>query len=103
MEKNEVYHALSKICYEILDEIVSPVCEIPKGTIWADIWLADLECYILDDEKAREEIYKRIKEKYQISDDEMDYYIDSYTPLIQIALFIYLRRGKEIANGTTTK
>ena len=101
LNKKEIYHELMRISYEILDEIVSPVCGIPKGTIVADIWLADLECYIMDDSQEREKIYEEIKKKYQISDDEMDAYVDSYTPLIQIALFIYLRSGKETPDGTT--
>lgn len=100
--KVELYRELNRICYEILEEIVGPACGIGPG-ILADIWLADLECYCMDDDQDREKIYKGIQEKYNISDDEMDAYIDSYTPLIQIALFIYLRDRKEPADGSPTE
>jgi hypothetical protein len=100
--KIELYRELSKIAHEILDEIVSPACGIPKGSIWADLWLADLECYCMEDDEAREKILTGIEERYNLKENELGY-IDTYTPLIQIALFLYLRDRKDPADASTTE
>lgn len=99
--KLELYKELRLIAYDILDNIISPICEIPKGTIWADLWLADIECYCMDDDQQREKILTAIEERYQLEEHELSY-VDSYTPLIQIALFLYVRDRKEPADGSST-
>jgi hypothetical protein len=99
--RKELVEALSKIAYDILDNIVSPVCSIPRGTIWADLWLADLECYCMEDDQEREKILVGIQERYSLNEQDMNN-IDSYTPLMQIALFIYLL-GKEVPNANAQK
>jgi hypothetical protein len=100
--KMELYRELSRLAHEILDEIVSPACGIPKGSIWADLWLADLECYCMEDDVARERILTAIEERYSLKENELGY-IDTYTPLIQIALFLHLRDRKEPTDAPRTE
>lgn len=100
--KVELYRELRKICDIILEEIVCPVCHIGPG-ILADLWLADLDCYCMDDENDRQEIYKRIIERWNLDPEQFEAYVDSYTPLIQVALYIYLNDRKEPADGSTAQ
>lgn len=86
--KIKLYQELRVIVNTILDEIVGPTCGI--SGIVADPWLCDLEVYIMEDDKLREQVMMQIQEKYKLTDDQM-IYIDAYTPLLQIALLIYLQ------------
>lgn len=95
--KLEIYNELKRIAYEIIDEVICPVCGI--SDVMADIWLADIETYCMEDDHEREEILAKIEIKYELKENEL-HYIDSYTPLIMIALFLYLRDRKEPANGS---
>jgi hypothetical protein len=94
-----LYKELQKIAYEIIDEIICPVCGI--SGVMADLWLADIETYTMEDDQEREAILAKIEEKYQLKENELNY-IDSYTPLIMIALFLYLRDRKGPADASTT-
>jgi len=104
IDKKELYKEIDKISYEILDEIVSPICEIPKGSIWADLFSADIGCYTNGDEKENDEIFEEINKKYKLG---LDYIclnteddsrknvpvpFDDKWPLALIALHILLHR-----------
>ena len=60
----QVSDRVHEVSYEILREIVGPVCEI-QG-IMADIHRADLACFA-DSRKQRDEVLRRISEKYGVS------------------------------------
>ena len=91
MNKQELRDELNTICDEIVKEIIEPVCTI-KGVV-ADYWLADIAVYTTDDEVQNQAIYEAIQEKYKLTEDEM-MIIDSFTPLMQIALYIYLGEAR---------
>lgn len=86
-DKQELYKELRVIADTILNEIVGPVCHI--SGIQADIWCCDIEVWTFGDEEANEEIRAKIAEKYNLNEEQM-IYIDEYTTLIEMALFIYL-------------
>jgi archaellum biogenesis ATPase FlaH len=94
--KIELYNNLRKIAYDIIDNIIAPTCGITD--IQADLWLADIETYCNEDDKLREKILIEIENKYNLQENELSY-IDSYTPLLMIALFLYLRDRKEVPDG----
>ena len=95
--KDELLINLEKIAYDILNNIVAPVCGIKD--IIADTWLTDIETYVFEDDVKREKILNLIEERYQLNEDEL-FYVDSYTTLIQIALYLYLRDRKGALNAT---
>lgn len=86
---------LTRICQEILDDIITPTCEILD--IKADYWLSDVETFTMDNSEARDKVFTQIAEKYRLTEDQM-IYLDSFTPLIQMALFIYLQDMDEPAD-----
>lgn len=90
--KIQTYADLRTICQNILDKIIAPVCGIHD--VCADYWLSDIETYTMGDEESRDLILTQIAETYRLTEDQM-IYIDSYTTLIQIALFIYLQDRPE--------
>lgn len=97
IDKKELYCELDRIAYEILDEIVSPVCEIPKGSIWADIFAADIACYAFEEEE-EQEIIKRICDKYKIHsicEGEFIAPFEPWWPLSLIALYILINGEAE--------
>jgi hypothetical protein len=69
--------------YEILDSIVSKVCRI--GPIAADIYMADLGCYTIGDEKETKRILDKITEKYGVDREYLEC-LKSY-PIGLIALY----------------
>lgn len=69
--------------YEILDEIISPVCGI--SGVSADIYMADLDCYCGSDDKETELILDKIAEKYKVDREYLD--CISSAPLGLIALY----------------
>jgi len=105
IDKKELYKEINKIAYEILDEIVSPICKIPKGRIWADLFHADICCYAMGD-KENEQIFEEINKKYNlgfdyklVNDDGSEEHIpapitDRWS-LASIALYIILNREDE--------
>ena len=80
INKNQLTHWIGKLGYEIIDEIISPMCEI--SDVVADLYLADVITYAVDD-KLADKIIKKIKERYKI-----DYYIMPDTPIALIVLVI---------------
>lgn len=85
--KVKLYMDLRTICQAILDDIVAPACGI--SDIGADYWLCDIETYTMGEDKVTEKIVSEIARKYGLTEDQMAY-IDGYTPLMNVALFIYL-------------
>lgn len=93
IDKKELYKEIDRISYEILDEIISPVCKIPKGAIFADIFLADIGCYTSGDENEEYEILDQICKKYKLESlDEKEYLspLAVYNTLASMALYIIL-------------
>ncbi len=86
-QKIKLYTQLKKITNDIVDNIIGPACHI-EGIIY-DPWYSDISTWTMDDEDTNELILMQIADKYNLTEDQMRY-IDSYTTLIQIALFIYL-------------
>lgn len=82
----ETYKKIERIAYEILDEIISPVCGI--GDIWVDIHLANIGCYA--DETEEKQIFKLIGEKYKLQNynKEYDYPYNSFDSLFTIATVV---------------
>lgn len=66
IDKNELGNLVFAICNDILDECVSPVMDIPKGSIWADPMIADIGCYTFGDEKEEDEIINKICMRYKL-------------------------------------
>ena len=87
MEKKILKGELYTICDEILKEIIEPSCGYCGITV--DYWMADIQMFTLDDEVLDEEILNKIQEKYNLSDADM-LGVDTFTPMIQLALYIYL-------------
>jgi hypothetical protein len=87
MVHNELKENLYKICNEILTEIIEPTCNYCG--IDVDYWMADIQMFTLDDQKLDEEILHKIQVRYNLKDEEL-LCIDTYTTLIQIALYIYM-------------
>jgi archaellum biogenesis ATPase FlaH len=87
VDKKELHGALNTICDEIIKDIIEPTCGV--SGVMADYWLSDIATYSMDEEEENQKVYELIQEKYNLKDDEM-IIIDSFTPLMQIALLIYL-------------
>lgn len=94
--KIKLYQELAAIATSILKEIVSPICGI--SDIQADLWLCDISIYTMEDPVLGDKILEQIAETYGLTEDLM-IYLDAYTPLMQIALFIYLQNRLEPADG----
>ena len=86
---DSLIQAIINIAYEILDEIVSPVCEIPGG-IGADIYLADLACYA--DDKQVQVILDKVVERYGVDRDRLES-LDRQ-PIGLIAMYVLEARKK---------
>lgn len=89
MTKQDVAEKLNAICDEIMKEIIEPTCGF-TGCV-SDYWLSDISTYTMDDEVFNQEVYEKIQANYNLTDDEMTN-IDSFVPLMQIALFIFLNK-----------
>ena len=83
INKKELSKHIGSIGYDILDEIVSPVCGI--GAIMADLYLAEINTYTSCDEKENKKIFKLISKKYNIKMDK-EYF--SEAPIALLALYI---------------
>lgn len=86
INKHELRKDLITICDEILLQIIAPACGITIDT--SDFWLSDISVYTNDDEELNQKIYEAIQLQYNLTTDDMNY-IDSFTTIMQIALFIY--------------
>ena len=114
LNKKKIAFQINAISQDILDNVISPACDIPKG-IWADPFLTDITIYLghTDNEYPEEQqiqtILKTICERYGIAslspdgphaviklgDETIEYNkfispIDSYWTLASIALYIIL-------------
>ena len=86
-DKQKLYQELTVIAGYIVNEIVCPACHIENCR--ADYWMADIEVWTMGDLDTNEEILIQIADKYELTEEQM-VYIDSYTTIMQMALFIYL-------------
>lgn len=86
--KQQLNKELTVIASAILHDIIGPTVGI-EGCIKVDYWLGDFDIWTNGNEDANEEIRMKIADKYGLNENQMEY-IDSYTSLMQIALFIYL-------------
>lgn len=93
INKQELQYAIDSVAIYILDEVVSPHCDIPKGTISCDTYQTELNEF-LDDEcmiKGEEIMLKTITRKYQLPLEAPDYL--ECLPIAEIALYV-LTHGK---------
>jgi hypothetical protein len=93
VDKNELNKSLQRISYEILDEIISPVCKIRSGSVVANPFVADIDCYTGGYKDLENEVIKRIHDKYNVDwmdDEKQASPIEIYQPLITVALYILL-------------
>lgn len=68
IDKKELYKQIDLIIYDVLDNVVSPICEIGKG-IWADPFMADITCYTQhreDSDIKEKEIINTICKRYRV-------------------------------------
>lgn len=87
INKDELKRMIVAISYDILDEVVSPVCHIPKGGIVANVFLADLGCYTIGDEEEEKQLDKELRKRYSL-DEHVD--LPMYVPVASIALSVIL-------------
>ena len=66
---DSLVQAIINVAYEILDEIVAPICEIPGG-IGADIYLACLWDY--GDDKQMRLILDKVAARYGVDRDRLE-------------------------------
>jgi hypothetical protein len=85
-EKNKLYQEL-RVIVDTIVKLVEPLCGV-EGII-CDPWLADIDIWTMGDEDTNIKVLEAIQEKFNLNDEQITY-IDSYTTLIQMALFIYL-------------
>jgi hypothetical protein len=86
--KQQLYLELRKIASSIIKEVIEPICKV-EG-INCDLWMADFDIWTQGDHETNELIITQIVEKYGLT-EEQEVYVDSYTSLMQIALFLYLK------------
>jgi len=94
INKAELQYAIDSISIYILDEVVAPQCDIPKGTISCDIYLTELSEFLDDNcimTKREEIMLKIIARKYRLPEDAPSYLED--LPIAEICLYI-LTHGK---------
>jgi len=63
IDKKELDKQIDLISYDILDNVISPLCDIPKGSIWADPFMASIECYLGHTDKSEEDLEEIIKKE----------------------------------------
>lgn len=88
-KQKEISKIVTELAYEILDEIISPICDI--GNVIADCNLATINDYTMGDEKEINEIINKIIEKYNLEEGEGAYLSNIMTedmPLNLISLMI---------------
>jgi len=83
MKKEELSKYIDKIGYEIIDDIISPMCGI--SDVIADLYLADIQTYEYDEKKAIR-IAEKVFKKYGIKNGYAEIFIDK--PIALLALFI---------------
>ena len=87
IKKAELQFALDSICIDIFDEIISPMCDIARGTIVADTYQTDLNEFF---ETPREETLalKKIAYRYDLQNNSEEYLEN--LPIILIALYVLI-------------
>lgn len=85
--KQQLYKELRVIADTIVNEIVGPECHI-SGIIY-DPWCCDIEVWTMGDMDSNQVIFDKIAERFNLNEEQM-IYIDEFTTLIEMALFIYL-------------
>lgn len=68
IEKELVSKAVGQIGYDIIDNIISPICGV--SGVFADLYLADISIYT-DSEEQGQEVIKAIYERYKMPIDEV--------------------------------
>lgn len=86
IEKIKLYKELEVIMGSIIKDIVEPITGI--SNVKFDPWLTDIDTWTQGDYATNELILSQIAEKYGFM-EEQEIYFDSYTTMMQIALFIY--------------
>jgi len=84
IKKEELSKYIGNIGYDIIDNIISPVCGIDK--VIADLYLADIQTYTFGDKKENNKIIKQVEKKYNIKLEYPKYFLE--TPLALLALYI---------------
>jgi hypothetical protein len=87
INRQELQYALDSICLEIFDEIISPHCNIPKGSITADTYLTEINEF-LEEPNDEKKILRQIATKYQLSVNSIEYLEN--LPLAEIAVYIVI-------------
>ena len=86
---------IDRISYDILDNIVSKICEI--GPIMADIYLADIGCYTFNDEEEFEKIRTAIQKRYKL--DPKKQLVETLTETTPLALIALQIMDEQAGNG----
>lgn len=63
IKKKELDKQINLITYDILDNVISHLCNIPKGRIWADPFMADISCYTQHTDEPEEQLERMIKKE----------------------------------------
>lgn len=79
---------IGNISYEIIDEIISPMCGI--SGVFADLYLADIVTYA-DTKELQEKILRKIYRKYNIKKN--DVFLNANMPIALLALAV-IENGK---------
>ncbi|MBF0594983.1 MAG: hypothetical protein HQL22_08435 [Candidatus Omnitrophica bacterium] len=46
-EQEQLVAAIANVGYDIIDEVISPAAGLEQGSVWADLYLAGPELYLL--------------------------------------------------------
>ena len=111
IDKKQLDKQIDLIAYDILDNVISPLCDMPKGSIWADPFLASIDCYtcntLIPEEELGNDIINKICKRYGIKslyktndhyvveikpvyDEEFESPISTHWSLAEIALYLIL-------------
>ena len=89
IDKKQLDKQIDLIAYDILDNVISPLCNIPKRSIWADPFMANIGCYVghrdkeISEEDEGQEVINAICEKYGIKSlyKTNDHYVVEIKPV----------------------
>jgi len=115
IDKKELDKQIDLIANDILDNVISPFCNIPRGSIWADPFMASIDCYIgHKEEQLERSIINKICHRYGIKslsetsthyvlstktieemyDEEFESPIQGNWSLAEIALYLILHGNR---------
>lgn len=86
ISKPELRYALDTIVVDILDDIISPIINEPRGVLKVDSYLTNLEEFF-DKKVDLNRALREIIEKYKLSKEAREY-LDGDFSLIQLATYI---------------